>query len=1125
MKKIITILFLIMTVSFASAYFPKGLVIAPPPPTPDLVFEFTTGAVTNCTLATCLANTRADSVQWFDSAGAWFTCSPNTLCLNGFGLLNQAPSTNLILWSQDLDNAYWTKTNVTITANSTIAPDGTSTADTITDTATNSFHAISEGTNATFVNGFTYAFSKYVKAGTHNYVQMTVPFGQFSNIPYANYDLTTCKPTLVASNSPAVIASPIGAAAGGQPVAGGYCWLWLIAKATSNAANSGLNLVMINDPLSVRAPVYPGTGGSVIAWGLQVETLAPSSYMATAGSTTSRAGDQIQAIGALATALNGSQGYVATTQGQMYGPQFVPGGVIVGRNNITDTILQLTGLQTVSAKSANSNIAPATIGSAPSIGQGPTKLGASWGPSKISTVANGGTVGTFAGTFSGSGTPYLMSPGPAVGGTTGYASGYLQKLTVGTTQPSDAALAAAAPVSGIPLGAGTIAVTVPANGDAVTGFETLTATSTNGQYLQNVAFLIDGSPIASTASWGSFLFNWNSASVLDGAHTIVATGTDLLGNAGTSPTINFTTNNGTAGGNIHYFANGGADTGNCTNIAAPCATISYANTLVYQLADQILFNGGDTFVGCLVINGLTNWLSTNANRGTIGSYGTGVATINPNCTGESGGIRVNAANGVIVQDLTVNALTIPTPRGAVILQNSTGSQVSGLVFQRLTLSGARYFQSTAPAGGQGQNGGDFFYEGFPGNGGFNGLQILNSTICGSSGNTSGDDSAIAGFGSNINILNVTIQGNIACNIGGGPVAAAGFGKAYPPMGDGIHIQAMNTVLSQFNLAHDNGGNMSSCGGPAGTITASANTVTAQFSESYNITYVPAGALNYPTGWCDGEGGDFDNDTLNALGQYFYSHDNAGPSFLLFMNNTGCCSGWNNNTWRYSIGENDDRTGSTGLAQLTFQPLQSGHTGNMYNMTEWNNLVFNGSAFGNTNVCAPGFAVNTASALSGVLKNSIFSLGACTSGGGGWEPANMRGVATPTGLVISNNIYHNRAGAAGGGSWWFGATLYTSLAAWQGAVTGGDPGSSTSNPLISGTPPFGVCTWTPSSGSGPQPCPGGTGTPTYGVSAGSPAISGGTAIGAVPTTPTRDYYGNAVPGTGPCTNIGAYGVCP
>lgn len=666
-----------------------------------------------------------------------------------------------------------------------------------------------------------------------------------------------------------------------------------------------------------------------------------------------------------------------------------------------------------------------------------------------------------------------------------------------------------------------VAVTVPTTGATLTNLATLTATASAIEGISQVQFKVDGNNVCSVIVTPPFTCSWNSASVIDGAHTITAVATTWANNTATSAGVSVTTSNGTAPQQF-YFATAGSDIDPCT-ISQPCQTIPKANSITLIQGSGLLFNGGDTFTGCLSMSATNVPAGSQASPIIVGAYGTGTPTFITNCTGETGGVQVNGMDGLIVQDMTIQATSLPTPRAAIMVQNNTGSRHGGYIFQRVNLSGIQYFRSTASPGGQGTNGANLFWEGFPGTGGLENISILNSTIGGTSGNTSPDDGAIAGFGNGINLFTITIRGNIAANIGGGPVPAAGYGKAYPPMGDGIHIQAMNGVTSEFNLAHDNGGNMSNCGGPSGVLTAASRNGTVQFHESYNITYVPAGAANYPAGWCDGEGGDFDNDTQDFLGQYVYSHDNAGPSFLLFMNNTG--SGWDRNYWRYSIGENDDRTGSTGLAQLTFQPLQNGHTGGMYNMTEWNNLSFNGSPFGNTNVCAPGFAINTASTLIAILKNSIFSLGACTAGGGGWEPANLRGVATPTGLVISNNVYHNRTGASGSGSWWYGPTLHTSFAAWQGAVAGGDPGSTVSDPLISGTPPFGVCTWTPSAAVGPQPCPGGVGTPTYGVSAGSPAISGGTSITSTPVTPTRDYYANTVPGSGTCWNIGAYGVCP
>jgi len=57
-------------------------------------------------------------------------------------LLSFAGSFNGIGYSQDIDNSYWTKYNSTITANSDLAPDGTMTADMMTETTTSAPHGI-----------------------------------------------------------------------------------------------------------------------------------------------------------------------------------------------------------------------------------------------------------------------------------------------------------------------------------------------------------------------------------------------------------------------------------------------------------------------------------------------------------------------------------------------------------------------------------------------------------------------------------------------------------------------------------------------------------------------------------------------------------------------------------------------------------------------------------------------------------------------------------------------------------------------------------------------------------------------------------------------------------------------
>ena len=70
---------------------------------------------------------------------------------------------NLVLQSQTIDNASWTKTNSSITANATTAPDNTLTADKLVENGTAGvFHLAVQ--DATVVVGFAYTFSVYAKA-------------------------------------------------------------------------------------------------------------------------------------------------------------------------------------------------------------------------------------------------------------------------------------------------------------------------------------------------------------------------------------------------------------------------------------------------------------------------------------------------------------------------------------------------------------------------------------------------------------------------------------------------------------------------------------------------------------------------------------------------------------------------------------------------------------------------------------------------------------------------------------------------------------------------------------------------------------------------------------------------
>jgi hypothetical protein len=128
-------------------------------PAPDLQLNFDQASIG--------ANAAPDDAIDFSRASqATFTDSD--------GLVKYAPH-NLVLQSEDFSTT-WTATNATVTTNNTTAPDGTTTADKITDDTTNGQHNVGQ-----FISGLTqgvkYYGSVYLKQDTARYVSFNAYHG------------------------------------------------------------------------------------------------------------------------------------------------------------------------------------------------------------------------------------------------------------------------------------------------------------------------------------------------------------------------------------------------------------------------------------------------------------------------------------------------------------------------------------------------------------------------------------------------------------------------------------------------------------------------------------------------------------------------------------------------------------------------------------------------------------------------------------------------------------------------------------------------------------------------------------------------------------------------------------
>lgn len=400
-------------------------------PTPSVDMDFTNGRYwadgsgRGLQAIDFLSCSRASTGYVQSVGGILYNCGNNQLRISDQGLLIEEARTNLITQSQALDNAAWTKTNNSISADSTNAPDGTATADTITDDSTNAAHYLSNAVS--YTNTTTYVISGYFKAGTDNLIQLTIGSGVGGANIYANFQLT---------GSGSVTATGASVTVSGiQSLANGWYRCWVGGAATATSSSTGI-INRINSTGAARSPSYVGTGTTVISWGMQVEAGSfPTSYIPTTTTSATRAADNVTAAGALQTLTQSPLSVVFKTAplGSAYSS---------GTNGLFGYASQNQGVRygtntTAVARFASTSVS-ATIGGSGSIITDTVKVGASWDASSESVVANNGTVATGSNAVT---TNTTVSIG-AMSGSVLWLNGYLQRSSFWNSRLPDATLKA-----------------------------------------------------------------------------------------------------------------------------------------------------------------------------------------------------------------------------------------------------------------------------------------------------------------------------------------------------------------------------------------------------------------------------------------------------------------------------------------------------------------------------------------------------------------------------------------------------------------------------------------------------------------------------------------------------------
>ena len=185
-----------------------------------------------------------------------FTRASDATFTTSTGVIRQA-CWNLLGYSEEFDNAIWTKAASSITANSTTSPNGSTSADTITADGTTALHRLGVGSSIT--TGTTYTLSIYAKKNTNNFIQIVGGFDAFGSNVWANFDLNIGVVGSVGSSTTASIVNM------------GSGWYRCVVNGVSTATTTVLpyQIVLISSATSLRAETN-NLSTSVFIWGAQL---------------------------------------------------------------------------------------------------------------------------------------------------------------------------------------------------------------------------------------------------------------------------------------------------------------------------------------------------------------------------------------------------------------------------------------------------------------------------------------------------------------------------------------------------------------------------------------------------------------------------------------------------------------------------------------------------------------------------------------------------------------------------------------------------------------------------------------------------------------------------------------
>jgi hypothetical protein len=300
----------------AVGFIPYGVSGVTSPPSLELSFTrsqtldpritFTRSTTATFTGSDGLIQTAAIDAPRFDY-------NPTTLA--PLGLLIEEQRVNLLTYSEQFDNAAWTKTRSSITANTVVAPDGALTGDTFADDTASGTHLIRTATITSAPTTSAVTATIYAKQNDQSNLFILYVTGDSDSSAYGRVASTFNLSTGVVAGSNAVNGATFTSSSI-TAVGNGWYRCSVTGTVGSTASPTGVRFVagFATAANASVASTYAGTGQSIYIWGAQLEAGAfATSYIPTVASQVTRSADI-----AVMTGTNFSTWYNAT-EGTLFG--------------------------------------------------------------------------------------------------------------------------------------------------------------------------------------------------------------------------------------------------------------------------------------------------------------------------------------------------------------------------------------------------------------------------------------------------------------------------------------------------------------------------------------------------------------------------------------------------------------------------------------------------------------------------------------------------------------------------------------------------------------------------------------------------------------------------------------